>query len=797
MNRRPIEAQAVIESLNANQAAWRRNLGQELDDELRGDSPHWWWTGKCPSECPGLRPDGKLGSLPAPDLSRATRRDVLDYFDNTWTLTEVLFAALQGEEPFYRPPYHQLRHPMIFYYAHTAVVFINKIRVAGLIQDPLDAYFERLFEVGVDEMSWDDLSKNEIVWPTIKEAHAYRIKVYQTLKNLIETHPSLDRLPIEQSNPAWAIFMGLEHERIHLETSSVLMRELPIHLVRPPRHLPGIHPSANAKDKATFPPDPGRDYPANAWVSLPAGQVTLGKPKDVMTYGWDNEFGERKVLVRPFSTTKHLVTNGEFFEFVQDGGYRSERFWTEEGWKWRQFRNIKWPAFWVPDGPAGLHRYKLRTCFDVVEMPWDWPAEVNYHEAKAYAAWKAEKEGAKTPYRLLTEAEHHRLRDPKTGQYGEPANLHLAYSSASPVEAFPPTNAGVYDVCGNVWHWVEDHFNPLSGFKPHPYYDDFSTPCFDDKHQMILGGSFMSTGEEASPWARFHFRPHFYQHAGFRLARSEDGDPTCDAVVLSQSESNVYETKQSLGEYMLLHYAAPEQVVPHGFGLEAAADFPLRCAEKVVEVAKEFGVSLKRALDLGCAVGRASFELARTCEEVVGIDLSASFIDAANTLQREGQSSYFRKDEGDLGIDRMAYVPADIDRSRVSFRQADACALPADLADFDAVLMANLVDRLPSPKSALERMGGSRGIVRPGGLLVITTPCTWLETFTPKVAWLGGYEKDGKPVTTLDGLQHVLGREFELLSEFDMPLVIREHARKYQFIVAKGSVWRRQVHLLG
>ena len=73
------------------------------------------------------------------------------------------------------------------------------------------------------------------------------------------------------------------------------------------------------------------------------------------------------------------------------------------------------------------------------------------------------------------------------------------------------------DVFGNVWHWCEDHFHPLEGFRIHPYYDDFSTPCYDGKHLMILGGSFISTGDEATVHARFHFRPHFFQHAGFRI----------------------------------------------------------------------------------------------------------------------------------------------------------------------------------------------------------------------------------------------------------------------------------------
>lgn len=60
-------------------------------------------------------------------------------------------------------------------------------------------------------------------------------------------------------------------------------------------------------------------------------------------------------------------------------------------------------------------------------------------------------------------------------------------------------------------------FCALEGFEVHPFYDDFSTPCFDGEHQVLMGGSFISTGDELSVHARFHFRPHFSQHAGFRV----------------------------------------------------------------------------------------------------------------------------------------------------------------------------------------------------------------------------------------------------------------------------------------
>lgn len=81
------------------------------------------------------------------------------YFDNTWALTEILFSSLSEEEGFYIPPAHDLRHPMIFYYGHVACFYINKLIVAGLLDTNINSYFENIFEQGVDEMAWDDLSK--------------------------------------------------------------------------------------------------------------------------------------------------------------------------------------------------------------------------------------------------------------------------------------------------------------------------------------------------------------------------------------------------------------------------------------------------------------------------------------------------------------------------------------------------------------------------------------------------------------------------------------------------------------
>jgi len=499
---------------------WRKNLGRAVM-ALTLPRPSTWWSGPAPENCPGFA-DGRLYSLVIPNLKTCTRQEVLDYFDNTWAINELLFSSLIGEEPFYRPPYHNLRHPLIFYYVHPSVLYVNKLRLAGLLEGPVNAYFERLFEIGVDEMSWDDMSKNEIQWPSIDACRDYRGQVYKIIRNIIETSADLaeGHAVIDQKHPLWALFMGFEHERIHIETSSVLMRELPVQLLGTPPQWPDRAPTSAGRVKAApIPPQEGQHYPKNQFIDVPSTTVKMGKPLDWPTFGWDNEYGERRTTVGAFSAAKYLISNGEYWQFVKDGGYIDRDNWSEVGWRWRSFRDVKCPTFWLP---CGGDQYLLRTCFEIVPMSWDWPVVVNYHEALAYCRWHSRKSGKAV--RLMTEAEHQAMRgaaafdnsDSNNLVAAEPFNVNLRHGSESAVDAgdelFP-------DLFGNVWQWSEDCFNALDGFAVHPYYEDFSTPCFDGEHQMIMGGSFISTGDEATAWARFHFRPHFFQHAGIRLIR--------------------------------------------------------------------------------------------------------------------------------------------------------------------------------------------------------------------------------------------------------------------------------------
>jgi putative 4-mercaptohistidine N1-methyltranferase len=250
---------------------------------------------------------------------------------------------------------------------------------------------------------------------------------------------------------------------------------------------------------------------------------------------------------------------------------------------------------------------------------------------------------------------------------------------------------------------------------------------------------------------------------------------------------NPYETEKLLAEYLLFHYASEQEILPENYGGAEALFYPVRCVTECVNVA-ELPVGA-RALDIGCAVGRSTFELARWCASAIGIDYSHRFIGAAENIRRHGVLDYDRLDEGALTTPLKALLPDGIDRGRVSFEQGDAMSLRGDLGEFDVVLMANLIDRLHAPLRCLQRLAT---LVKPGGQLVISSPYTWLEEFTPRPHWVGGFERFCQRVTTLDGLRETLSGDFELTATRDLPFLLREHARKYQLSVAQASLWRRK-----
>ena len=458
--------------------------------------------------------DGRIISLPLLDI-HSDKEEYLKYFNNCWLLTEALFSSLKYKESFYKTPYHQLRHPLIFYYGHVASLYVNKMLLAGLIDKPLNKEFEKILEIGVDEMTWDvDIKNNKIEWSDLEEIKLYRQKVYELVTKFINENTNLFGKQVSPKSPLWALLMSFEHERIHLETSSVLIREMEVVDLRIPKLFLAINHQQNSQSTI--------DYPKNEFVKIAAKKVSIGK-QDQSTYGWDNEYGSREIEVESFLVSKFLISNGEFFEFVKNDGYHFDKYWCKNGLAWRKFRNTYHPTFWVPNGPKGSNLFKLRSCFEIIEMRWDYPAIVNHYEAQAFCRYKSKLENKN--YHLPFEAQHNALHDfqsdPIKSTSTKNFNFNLQNLSENSVDANQQGSQVLCDIHGNVWQWLEDNFYPLKGFEIHKYYPDFSTPCFDDKYKMIAGSSFFSTGNLASIYSRYHFRPHFFQHCGFRIIKAE------------------------------------------------------------------------------------------------------------------------------------------------------------------------------------------------------------------------------------------------------------------------------------
>ncbi|OYY92559.1 MAG: SAM-dependent methyltransferase [Hydrogenophilales bacterium 28-61-23] len=685
----------------------------------------------------------------------AKREEIRAYFHATFVRYEQLFEALANDAAYYKKPI-PLRHPLIFYFGHTATFFVNKLLLAGLLSARINPRFESMFAVGVDEMSWDDLDDAHYGWPRVEEVRAYRQQVRAAVDAVIAAMPL--SLPIAWDAPAWVVLMGIEHERIHLETSSVLIRQHTLDHVRP-------HP-AWAPWRASGP------APVNGLVDIPAGEVSLGKTD--ASYGWDNEYGRHTAQVPAFQSSRHLVSNGEFLEFVRDGAYADDTWWDAEGRAWKTYARATQPTFWIKCEDA----WRLRLMLEEIPMPWNWPVEVNCLEAAAFCAWKAAR--TDSPVRLPSEDEwarlyqHAGLAEVPTGAAAA-ANLHLDHAASScPVDTFK--HGELYDVVGNVWQWTRTPIYPFDGFRVHPLYDDFTTPTFDGRHNLFKGGSWISAGNESRKSARYAFRRHFFQHAGFRYVVGEPAAITETAV-----HSSHYETDKLLSEYAEFHYGDTH------FSVE---NFPKALADLAI---RAMGTRPARhALDLGCAAGRSSFELARHFEQVTGIDFSARFIGLGVQMAEQGRLRYTFAEEGELVSYHersLAELGLEEVRGKVAFFQGDACNLKPNFTGYDLILAANLIDRLYSPAKFLDHVHER---LNPGGLLLIATPCTWLEEHTPRAEWIGGFKKDGENFTTLDGLKARLGAHFRLLEgPLEVPFVLRETRRKFQHTLSEVTIWER------
>lgn len=264
-------------------------------------------------------------------------------------------------------------------------------------------------------------------------------------------------------------------------------------------------------------------------------------------------------------------------------------------------------------------------------MPWDWPVEVTNLEARAFCTWKSMKTGSY--YRLPTEDEYYAIRnvldkDLTSWEYQQVGNINLEYwMSPNPVNLF--RTGDFYDVVGNVWQHTITPIYPFHGFEIHPVYEDFTTPTFDQRHDIIKGGSFISTGNEALYHARYAFRRHFQQFAGFRYIQTDiemEVDLHSEEVV---SDKNV--------EMNLKHHYLND------------SSYVFEVANKVAELAGKNSKDLK-VLTIGCSVGRIPLELAKSFNESIGVDYTTRYFQMSTRLRQKG---FLKFKDIDIDLKRM------------------------------------------------------------------------------------------------------------------------------------------------
>ncbi|MFI5118894.1 MAG: SUMF1/EgtB/PvdO family nonheme iron enzyme [Thermoanaerobaculia bacterium] len=431
--------------------------------------------------------------------SRPGRDDMLRRWREGRTFTRVLFDRLLPEDAWFENPI-PVRHPFVFYEGHLAAFSVNTLVKGALGRPGVDAMLERLFERGIDPK--DEGEGATFAWPERERVNDYVRRAETAIEDAITTVVN-DATRDPDPGRSEALHAIVEHELMHQETLLYMLRELPTAAKRRPVDLEPL--------KVAGAPPAGRS------VAIPAGCATLGLDRESATFAWDNEFPRVASDVPGFEIDVFPVTNADFLEFVDAGGYRDGSFWSESDFNWIRAEGMAHPHAWARRGNG----WWCRAMFEDVPLPLAWPVWVSRAEADAYARFRGR--------RLPTEAEWHRAAfgrpdgrenalpwgdgsaDAQRGNFG------VARFDPVPVDSFPSGASafGVQDLMGNGWEWTASAFEPFPGFRPMVSYPRYSADFFDGEHAVLKGGSPVT----AAPLVRRSFRNWFRTQYPFVFAK--------------------------------------------------------------------------------------------------------------------------------------------------------------------------------------------------------------------------------------------------------------------------------------
>ncbi len=383
--------------------------------------------------------------------------------------TDNLFGLISPDAMYARPIPE--RHRLVFYLGHLEAFDWNQLCRWTLGKPAFHSSFDQLFEAGIDPEVGAASQDTPSDWPSIQEVEAYNARVRQEIDEAIE------------SVPEELVHVAIEHRLMHVETTAYLMHQMDSREKQAPHPLQfSLH----------------GQMPSDEMVQIPEGTARLGQRREE-GFGWDNEFGEHDVFVPPFAMSRYKITNGQYLQFVKEGGTPPE-LWKRKGEQWI-----------------------LKAMFQDVPLPLSWPVYVTNQQARAYAAWK----GLTVP----TEAQFHRAA------YGDPTgadrpfpwgtdsvkgtNGNFEFQSWDPrsVAADPQgvSAFGVEQLVGNGWEWTSTSFRPFEGFHPLATYPGYSARFFDQDHFVVKGAAPLTGRRLTRRSFRNWFRQDYpYAHTSFR-----------------------------------------------------------------------------------------------------------------------------------------------------------------------------------------------------------------------------------------------------------------------------------------
>ena len=392
------------------------------------------------------------------------------------------------------PPKWHLAHTTWFFETFLLAPFLKDYR-------PFHPTFEYLFNSyynGVGQ-PFPRPSRGNLSRPTVAEVLAYRQHVDAAMKPLLAAEDAEVQARVE---------LGLHHEQQHQE---LLVTDFKVTLGSNP-----LRPAYRA---------PNGEAPSAA-LPLRFGSHDGGLTHQGMAAGgafcFDNESPEHRVWLEPFALANRPVTNGEYLEFIDDGGYSKPALWLSEGWAWVQARGIDAPMYWRA-AEDGWREYRLDGEGPVApHLP---VTHVSFYEAEAYAAWA----GARLP----TEAEwehvgrgasaregspdSHKPPDAAlAGNFAESGRLHPAPAAATP----GPDETAPMQLFGDCWEWTSSAYRPYPGFTPLPGTLGEYNGKFMSGQQVLRGGSCATPEGHVRPTYRnFFYPPDRWQFTGIRLAK--------------------------------------------------------------------------------------------------------------------------------------------------------------------------------------------------------------------------------------------------------------------------------------